>query len=254
MSYFPSWSKGGAVGLYSRHDVPAFDKNDSDYKHADFAGGNRRGYVKKTVAVADKAVKQTLLDVGLRKPLAPDGKINIAGGPNTLSAKGVVVDSGHRIQANVPLHLEFSGNLMVANTVANKVYHLFAWVITTIEGITPKIVEACYIGRIENPAAGSGLVHVPLKDLSTKTILSKDVDLSEEKDVKVDLYVSGQDGAMSPAEVTQIVDTTLGKKLIATGDAGALPAAFNIGGNWDLYFTNTVLDIWQPASGRDVAN
>ena len=242
-------SIGGALDLYVRVEVPKYAATDSEYAQDDFQGKRRRGYVQKTPTInaTSKKATQNLMDIGIRKVFPPDGEKNITVPQRpALSAKGMNVRSGHRIQKNVPLHIDLSGTL----TIVTGGSHALVWMVTTIEGITPKIGEGVLV-----PTHGTtnGVGSVDLKALSSNVLLSKDIDLEKEVDVKTDLYAAVMTSGVSTTQ-RDAVEAAL-KTIGSTGDnEAALGSAFLASGTVRMNFCNTVLHLWQPVSGRDVNN
>ena len=246
MANFTNPGRGGAVDLYARIEVPKYASGDSEYAHKDFQGGRRRGYVKKTPGSTAGDTSQTLLDVGLRREHPPSGKVNVPNYPESLSSKGVTLRSGHRIQKNVPLHLELSGNIGLSVTVgSNNNTCALIWTETTIAGVTPKIIEACVIPVIAYGTVGVGTI--PVKDISSTVLLSKDIDLNTEVNVKTDLKLVLLDNYAETLHSTNV-------KNLVSGSAIGTTATKQNTSSLALQFSNTVMHIWQPASGRDVNN
>ena len=239
MAHFENVPLGGSVDLYARVDIPKTPTGDR-YSHTDFQGGSRRGYAtaNASAATATAPGSLTLVDVGLRKQMPPQGQFNP--GETKLSSKGQTLRSGHRVQANVPLHIDFNGSIgMVGPTGATS---FVVWVVTTIAGITPKISEAVVL----EVTAAQDAVQIPLKQLSSKVILSKDVDLTKEVAVKTDLKIANF-SAYGAGQHTSVV-----KNIASTGDSSSHTGG--VAGAVTLYFANTSVDYWQPTSARDVSN
>ena len=248
----PILNAGGSKGLSIRAIVPPYADGDTEYTHADFAGGYRRGYKKLAdqATGADKVGNIILYD----KDVYPNTFSQSSKQPQSLGAKGERARVGQKIKKNVPLNYGLTGsiNFSVPDAGAAEIVPV-VWLSVTIAGLGPKLISVAALSGEEKVNTKSALWHVPTASLSGSVLLSKDIQLDNENgtNIKAELgFAAASQGDFTEAQLSSVMDMV--KTLVSTGAAPAVGQLADFDAiALDFYFNDTELQIYQDLGIED---